>query len=262
MVNSLHHQKIRRSQLPRARSHNRRANTLVSFETVLVAIFAFGLSLLISAALSSTANSGTENQVLFPSLARIPPSRDFALHNPGRRSGQVSFPLTYPVNPTSVPGMNGKGPISALTSDLGLGSCWAFQGASGQLGIQLMDTILVSHIGIAHIPVSQASDMRIAPRRMVLWGVLDGDEGEGLIDRANIWPGAHKDPNGLLLAPLLRFEYNIHDTHSFQLFPVPDEVAKFRIPYKRVALEVEDNWGAQENYTCVYRVGIYGSISQ
>ncbi|KAL1937984.1 hypothetical protein VTO73DRAFT_12734 [Trametes versicolor] len=92
--------------------------------------------------------------------------RDYAL---GVDGGMVFDELT-----SSGGSHTASGPDLALDEDTRVGRCWLFSGSTGQISITLPVFIYPTHVSIDHIPRAIAADIGQAPRRMILWGVIDG----------------------------------------------------------------------------------------
>ncbi|KAH9440332.1 hypothetical protein Pst134EB_030951 [Puccinia striiformis f. sp. tritici] len=131
--------------------------------------------------------------------------------------------------------VSGSPPLTALASDLSLGTCWPFHGTTGQIAVQLTRTIWVEGLTISHVHRSLAYDIRTAPKEFELWGLHhDNQEAEGDF--------------------LLKGTYDIDDSHNIQEFPVPDMNLHL---YPRVLLKIKSNHG-NPNLTCLYRVQVHG----
>ncbi|KAI6006110.1 hypothetical protein EDD15DRAFT_2127878, partial [Pisolithus albus] len=164
--------------------------------------------------------------------------------------------------------LGGTGSVyTALEDDLQEGSCWRLPGRLGQIAIAFRDIVRVTHIMVDHIPVGLTNATESAPRKLLLWGMVDGKDNlvkyhslrnsaTGTLRElltARTAPGLSR---GMPFIPLVRFDYNIHATNHTQLFPILDSVAATGMDFGIVVLEILDNWGGE--LTCLYRVGIYG----
>jgi SUN domain-containing protein 1/2 len=194
--------------------------------------------------------------------------RDFALHSGG---GRVVLGITSPTVPqqswftTRVRAAAiHNNPDTAITDDLHLPSCWRVSGQAGQLGISLSEPISVTHVTIDHLAVDMTSDIESAPRRLVLWGIIDG------VDNAEKWQRhiarssqlplhSIKGPaitNSYSYIPLKIFEYDIHAPSHIQTFEVTKDIRALGMDFGVVVLEILSNWGGSS--TCLYRVRIHG----
>ncbi|KAI6041184.1 hypothetical protein EDC04DRAFT_2566062, partial [Pisolithus marmoratus] len=137
----------------------------------------------------------------------------------------------------------------------------------GQIAIAFQDVVHVMHVMVDHIPVGLTNTTERAPRKLLLWGMVDGKD--NLVKYHSLCNSATGALCGLLTAhtapalshsmpfiPLARFDYNIHATNHTQLFPILDSVAATGMDFGVVVLEILDNWGGE--LTCLYWVGIYG----
>ncbi|KAA1478722.1 hypothetical protein DENSPDRAFT_788369 [Dentipellis sp. KUC8613] len=156
-------------------------------------------------------------------------------------------------------------PNIALTEDLGHGSCWRFEGKSGYLGIALIEPVYITRLTIDHISRTTTSDIALAPRRMVLWGLVEGKEEydslrhlrrEDSPVNSSFITSAAPLPSHQGWIPLSSFTYDIHADFHIQTFSVWDRPQELGIEFGVVVLEVLDNWGA--NATCLYRVRVHG----
>lgn len=157
-------------------------------------------------------------------------------------------------------------PLYAIDEDSRVGHCWSIPQRSGQLGIILAQPVIPSHVTIQHIPRNVAADISVAPRAMILWGVVDGAKNRERIQRMPNWPHhpllkRRRGPpyrSSYIFAPLSVIEYSISDKAHTQTFAVYDHIQNARLDFAIVVLEILDNWGSDE--TCLYRVMIHGQV--
>ncbi|TFK79511.1 hypothetical protein K466DRAFT_471839, partial [Polyporus arcularius HHB13444] len=158
-------------------------------------------------------------------------------------------------------------PAIVLSDDNRIGSCWYIPNAHGQLGIALPDFIYPTNVSIDHIPAELAAEPGQAPRRMVLWGVVDGERNMALYAqnsselRANVAYDRTTPPivfkgEAESFVVLSEYQYDIGQLALVQTFPVRPVVRELAMDFGQVVLEVVDNWGAEG--TCLYRVRIHG----
>ncbi len=192
---------------------------------------------------------------------------DFALQAAGAKvlSYLTSSP---PVSDKHLHGgaMARAGPNAALRDDLRLGECWRIAGASAQLGVGIPELIHVTHVTINHIPIELASDIGEAPRKMFLWGVIDGPLNHALYRNwTEDGPALHPPGLGRIGPPMSRnhlyvllatFEYDINAPFYVQTFQVDPSVSS-KFYFGMFVLEIVDNWGGES--TCLYRLRIHGS---
>ncbi|OSC99349.1 hypothetical protein PYCCODRAFT_1343710, partial [Trametes coccinea BRFM310] len=188
------------------------------------------------------------------------PMRDYALAADG---GMVYGELTWSFHDMHAASF----PELVLDDDTRAGHCWSFSGSRAQVAISLPEFIYPTHVTIDHIPGAIAADIGQAPRRMVLWGVVDGAANrkryQNKLDdiRANNTLGRDHPPltkDGYLFIQLSNFVYNITNTRNVQTFALRDDLRdpELDLNIGLLVLEVVDNWGSDS--TCVYRVRIHG----
>ncbi|RPD57905.1 hypothetical protein L226DRAFT_474391 [Lentinus tigrinus ALCF2SS1-7] len=182
--------------------------------------------------------------------------RDFALSTDG---AIISRELTSSHRDTD--------PSVVLSDDNRIGNCWYIPSSHGQVGIALPTFIRPTNVSIDHIPVEVAAEPGQAPRRMILWGVVDGEQNTALYHQfseelqANVSVRRMAPPlvfegEAELFVVLSEFEYNISRLALVQTFPVRPVVQQLDFDFGQVVLEISENWGAEG--TCLYRVRIHG----
>ncbi|KAG1883712.1 hypothetical protein F4604DRAFT_1575706, partial [Suillus subluteus] len=151
-------------------------------------------------------------------------------------------------------------PSIALSKSLEMNACWCFRGSSGQLGIALAEVLLITHVTLDHIPEDFTSNINLAPRDIIFWGVINGEENshkvQSLIDASEIPPGAPAYAGGLSFIELAHIHYDIHSTQYIQTFPISQIIRNAGIHFGLVVAEFLGNWGGGS--TCVYRVRVHG----
>ncbi|KAJ8456370.1 hypothetical protein ONZ51_g12168 [Trametes cubensis] len=193
---------------------------------------------------------------------------DYALSANG---GKIVLPLTSSERPRrrSLPAT--PGPEVVINEDSSIGSCWTV-GVSGQVGISTSAVIYPTHVTVEHIPRQIAMDIGRAPRRLILWGVVDGLSN---VHKHRLLMGNHKtdllsnSPLRSYHAPpltdnhafvaLAEAEYDISDSSPVQTFAVDHRVVESRMDFGIFVLEIVDNWGGSD--TCLYRVQIHGEAA-
>ncbi|KAI6018424.1 hypothetical protein EDC04DRAFT_2576245 [Pisolithus marmoratus] len=192
---------------------------------------------------------------------------DYAL---GHNSGMVLSSLTSsPAYDSWVSRLLGKaGSVHApLEDDLQEGACWHLPDWLRQIAVAFRDVVCVTHVMVDHIPAGLINVTDIAPRKLLLWGMVDGEDNLAKYHSLrNSATGtlcelltAHRAPalsRGMPFLPLVSFDYNIHATNHTQVFLILDPVTATGMDFSMVVLEILDNWGGE--MTCLYRVGIYG----
>lgn len=159
----------------------------------------------------------------------------------------------------------------AITPDMEYGSCWAFNGPTGHVGVTLPIPVRITNVSIDHISKDLVPDVSPAPRAMVLWGLLEGEalsehRRNPLLVSKNQHQPSQSIRDGLRLLSvrsdaefieISRFDYDpkIDLAHS-QMFPIYPEVVESGLDFGIIVLEILSNWGSQR--TCLYRVRIHG----
>ncbi|PVG04261.1 hypothetical protein CPB86DRAFT_778529 [Serendipita vermifera] len=175
----------------------------------------------------------------------------------------------------------GRPPVTALHPDIHVGNCWPFKGSSGQIGVMLSRSIIISEVTIDHAAKEVAFDVRSAPKKMELWGLVDGAENvrkvaeyhrrreqryRDLVNAANRegrTPPPPEDPYPSTLPPdahylrLAQFSYDVNAPSHIQTFSVPQEIQDLGVDIGIVVLMVRSNWG-EPNWTCLYRLRVHG----
>ena len=202
-------------------------------------------------------------QVLGGSLMR----RDFA----SKANGGLVLP-TLTTQPTK--SMEKKRAVNAVSEaqsnpdvvieeNPAISNCWAVN-IPGQIGLWMPAVIHPTHVTIEHTPKEVSAAIGRAPRRLVLWGVIDGspnkskyaslsEEEKGAFD--------HSSPSittGRVFVSLADFEYDIDADFHIQTFPVSQRIQELRMDFGLFVLEVLGSWGAED--VCMYRVRIHGEL--
>jgi SUN domain-containing protein 1/2 len=175
----------------------------------------------------------------------------------------------------------GRPPVTALHPDIHVGNCWPFKGSDGQIGVMLARSIVITDFTIDHAAKEVAFDVRSAPKKMEVWGLVDGDENikkvadyhrrreqryRDLVNAANRegrTPPLPEDPYPSTLPPdahylrLAQFTYNVDAVSHIQTFTVPQEIQDLGVDIGVVVLKIKSNWG-EPNWTCLYRLRVSG----
>lgn len=164
-------------------------------------------------------------------------------------------------------------PQIAFSDNLNLGSCWAFHGQSGQLGVSLSRDAVLTDFGIVHISSNRTWLPTSSPRSVSLWISVDDKQ---LRDQVlKILKYVYQKQNNTFIGgsnktdiipfgiddkylKILTVEYDAFNGDEFQVFPIPVEIQQLRIPTRLVLFEIESNWGNQE-YTCIYQFKLFGN---
>lgn len=217
------------------RDHRTNVRTIASAATILVA--------LASAVAALYFGSGM--------ISEQQDSVDYAFANTGGRVIPLLTSATF-----KSAGGSSRSPITALSSDMSPGSCWAMSGSEGQIGIQLSHTIELSGIAIDHPPTTILLDPTTAPRQFTVWAVLDPSS-PNVVDQTTTTYSNAPVIKGYQVARLGSFEYSINSKRSFQKFVLDQDVRKWRLSSPAVIVKVESNWGNKE-FTCIYSIKAYG----
>ena len=146
-------------------------------------------------------------------------------------------------------------PEMALSGSNNPGHCWAFAGYSGQLGIQLPVPVRITSLVVEH--TWDTSFTESAPRNVVLWGLVPADNIDPHSPSRNtsspLQPRFGTSYVGTQLASVVfdatqgqpRQTFVLHHTTTNRHFEV-------------VVAQILGNWG-HPDYTCLYRLEIYGS---
>ncbi|KAI0264452.1 hypothetical protein BC834DRAFT_956783 [Gloeopeniophorella convolvens] len=159
----------------------------------------------------------------------------------------------------------GRSPITALHHETHSGHCWPFPSDQGQLGVLLAHPVRIEEISIDHVARDVALDMRSAPRKMEVWGVIDGTDNAA---KLAAWEASRLEAGLEVPAPpkslprsatymrIAEFEYDIDAPNAVQTFPVDEDVRVLGVDFGVVALRVLSNWGKE--FTCLYRFRVHG----
>lgn len=175
----------------------------------------------------------------------------------------------------------GRPPITALHPDTHVGNCWPFKGSHGQIGVMLARSIIPTEFTIDHAAKEVAFDVRSAPKKMEVWGLVDGAENVKKVadyhrrreqryrdlvtaaSREGRTPPPPEDPYPPTLPPdahylrLAQFTYDVNAPSHIQTFPVPEEIQNLGVDVGVVVLIIRNNWG-EPNWTCLYRFRVHG----
>ncbi|KAI0371019.1 hypothetical protein BV20DRAFT_943066 [Pilatotrama ljubarskyi] len=193
--------------------------------------------------------------------------RDYALHVDG---GRVWSPLTTNQSestPAESPHQHHP-PEVALSEDIHIGNCWLSLHMPSQLAVVLDRLIYPTNVTIDHIPLEIATDIGQAPRRILLWGVVEGAVNHGRHHdmqqacqqpcpdaAARSGPSVRSDTDTYAL--LANFTYDIYAALHIQTFQIDPRIVESRMYFGIFVLEILDNWGS--NSICLYRLRIHGS---
>ena len=187
----------------------------------------------------------------------LTPIRDYASLSAGGRTIEALTSATYsPAGAISLFSWLGSGnsPELALTDGMEPGQCWAFHGETGQLGIQLNDSIRASHLTVGH---QSKSSRTSAPKNLILWGLKPADSelcgaSGGVGDIGTPTPDFGSGYCGIRV---LSGIYELSDSALYQNFTTNVDYGHY---FNRMIIQVVGNWG-NPDFTCIYRIQIYGA---
>ncbi|GJE88586.1 hypothetical protein PsYK624_046690 [Phanerochaete sordida] len=217
---------------------------------------------------------------------------DFALYSGGASVIPSLTSDTFEMKPQGVMGSMlsmvtgngyavGRPPVTALHHETHNGHCWPFPGTEGQLGVMLTVPVHISDVTIDHVAREVATDMRSAPRRMELWGLVEGGENLAKYTAWEAQRAAEREearvaaelagaeyvapedaypktlPRNVPYMKVAEFAYNIYAANPVQTFPVLQDVQALGMDFGVVVLVVKSNWGRDE-FTCLYRFRVHG----
>jgi len=172
----------------------------------------------------------------------------------------------------------GRPPATALTPDINVGNCWPFAGSRGHIGVFLSRHIFISSVTIDHPSRDIAYDISPAPKRIRVWGVVDGEDNLARLQAYREELSARKDvgtlspeeedelnaaeparlPHEFKLLQIATFNYDINAVSNIQTFEVPERIQRLGIDIGVVLFDIQSNHG-NEDYTCLYRVRVHGT---
>ncbi|KAG8730129.1 hypothetical protein FRC11_007395 [Ceratobasidium sp. 423] len=202
---------------------------------------------------------------------------DFALYTGGGRVIPEYTSPTFSMESTSgwrrmlgIGTVHGRSPAVALVPDINVGNCWPFAGSQGQIAVLLSRSVKVDAVTIDHASKEVAYDLRAAPRKFAVWGLVEGADNleklakyqqeletqtiDGPVNEVQSEEAPPFKPARILLA---EFEYDINAKSHIQTFEVSERVKQSGIDVGVVVFQIRSSWG-DPNYTCLYRVRVHG----
>ncbi|KAG8797667.1 hypothetical protein FRC16_008645 [Serendipita sp. 398] len=177
--------------------------------------------------------------------------------------------------------VEGRPPVTAIHPDIHVGNCWPIKGHEGQLGVVLARSIVITEFTIDHAAKEVAFDVRSAPKKMEVWGLVEGAENLKKVadyhrrreqryrdlvtaaGREGRTPPSPEDPYPASLPPdanyirLGQFSYDVNAHSHIQTFQVPQDIQELGVDIGIVVLMIKSNWG-EPNWTCLYRFRVSG----
>ncbi|PIL28471.1 hypothetical protein GSI_08509 [Ganoderma sinense ZZ0214-1] len=181
--------------------------------------------------------------------------RDYALAADG---GNIVSRLTS--GPASMPGSPETHPALVLLRDnLHGGRCWVIEGTQAQVSICTPERIRLRSVTIDHVPQQVAEDPKQAPRRMRVWGAVDGRENMAeyagyLASTSSVLRDGPVITQGWTFLHLVDFEYDLFGTNHVQTFPLDSSVWDLKMDFGVFVVEILDNWGSSR---CMPGVTLY-----
>ena len=193
---------------------------------------------------------------------------------PGRRSWMVRV-LGFGGSSAAY---QGRPPATALTPDINIGNCWPFTGTKGHIGVYLSRHIFISSVTVDHAARDIAYDISPAPKRVRVWGVVDGEGNLAKLHAYREDLNVRKDTDSLSpeeedelsaveparlpyefkLLQIATFNYDVSAASNIQTFEVPERIQRLGIDIGVVIFDIQSNHG-NEDYTCLYRVRVHGT---
>jgi Sad1 / UNC-like C-terminal len=184
----------------------------------------------------------------------IPLSHDFASLNTGAVvSPKLTTPGFEPVAPSTVLGNS-------------TGACWSFRGNVGTFGLVLdAANVMPSHVVIHHWLFNSTTSLSRAPRQVIVWGMVDGDQNMKAYSSARRAFTSHlaRVPpfpisKGGVFVPLGDIDFDITAPSLRQTVPLYSEVRSWGIDFGVLVLDIRSNWGGDVTSLC--SVHVYGQI--
>ena len=177
--------------------------------------------------------------------------------------------------------LEGRPPVTALHPDISVGNCWPFRGSKGQLAVMLARPVIITEFTIDHAAKEVVHDVRPAPKKMEVWGLVEGKENVKKVEeyhrrreqrhrdlvaiasREGRQPPPKEDPYPDSLPEsehyirLAQFTYDLRKNNHIQTFSVPQDIQDLGVDIGIVVLFIQSNWG-QPEWTCLYRFRVHG----
>lgn len=194
---------------------------------------------------------------------------------PELTSESFSIPWKWKVfNPLYYMGSNrivGKPAEEVLNRNIDAGNCWSFNGKSGNIGISLAQGILPNRVSLTHVSTSEVALKLLssAPKEFEVWAVYDQENfAKDSVEmtevvRKNAKTTPFNKPSAI---HLLTGKFD--PQQELEVFEVTDyakeETSKIWQLYNESVRSViflfKDNWGNRD-YTCVYKIGVFGETA-
>ena len=153
-------------------------------------------------------------------------------------------------------------PEDLLEEDDGAHPCCFFAGDRAQVAVRLSQLIRPTHVTIDYVLPARTMS-RNAPRRLVLWGLVDGAANKALFKSLTQFHHEQRSlgegpPNSgrLVFLPFADFAFDAHAAFPIQTFPIHSEIVFSGMSSGFYILEIRSNWGG--NLTGIRRLRLHG----
>lgn len=157
-------------------------------------------------------------------------------------------------------------PAEALTKWDEAGECWCSPskgpGAGVQLGVLMSHDLYPKEVVIEHIPKSATLDSKSAPQEMELLAFVEDPEKREKVDARSQALFRRSPEKALAKGWYLigTFRYDLNWPNNIQHFYPQVDLQSLGISTRDLVVRVKSNWG-NPNYTCLYRVRVYGEVA-
>ena len=201
--------------------------------------------------------------------------------------GTFIYGMTYSPQPGWFSGLTGRPSPRALSSSFFscgfcatpecamsdraiMDRCWSFAGFPGELAIALASPAYLTHVAIEHVPAE--SRLSSAPRDVVIWGLIEGEDNQRKILQSNDlmpkllshfphrpgktipYPSVSSNVHHFL--PIATFQYSIRSSNLYEVFDIFQEIQDLEIDFGIIVLQINSNWGYPETH--LHHLGIFG----
>lgn len=203
------------------------------------------------------------HQAIQVALESIEGRHNFALAAAGAKivPGLTSRSL---LPPSGIP----DDPRNILRVDPSGGRCWTSIPAHAQIGIRMPSLVYLSHIAI-EAATTPRSMLASAPRRVILWGLVDGYNSTEIYDTVldeyrreveQITGPAPTQTMGYRFIALAQFDYNVRAAFPLQIRPISPPIVESGISFGVLVVEFVGNGGAETTTVCGIR--LHGKASE
>ncbi|KAI1787158.1 hypothetical protein LXA43DRAFT_896715 [Ganoderma leucocontextum] len=163
------------------------------------------------------------NQVIIAALKSTAEHADFASHR------AIIVP-SLTTSSDELDGISFHNPDNVLTADLDRKSCWFFPESCGQVAIRVSQLIRLTHTTIDYLS-PQETLTHHAPRRIIIWGLVDGAANKVLYQRLATYREVHQrlgdgpaHTGAYTFLPFANFTYDIGSAFPIQTFPSSPDI--------------------------------------